>query len=215
MCLLVVKPEGYLIADLLDLCHDAHNANTDGFGIASRSGERIVVRKGMIQPDAQAKAIRKLGTVEAIIHWRFGTSGSRDKLNCHPFVLADGSVFAHNGVLPIVPDSGISDTHTVARAPRDADELAEYLTPHISRCNKFALLRHDGHAVEIMGEEFGLWRDGVWYSNDHWDCRSFSRSCLEDEMASLVAEYGLKAVRKELRQQSALAKQDDFPRFSW
>lgn len=204
MCLLIVKPEGVELTDVESLCHDANDSNPDGFGIAY-AGQKIKIVKGMIEVDEQIKALNKLGSQEAIIHWRFGTSGSRSKTNCHPFEIADGTVFAHNGIMPIVSLPGLSDTHTVCRSVKTHDELVLALSKHVGTGNKFAIAK-PGCEISILGEQFGHWVDDVWFSNLYWRGSVVSRRQdeLEEWIQWLVNEHGFDAVSKEIQKYSEL-----------
>lgn len=70
----------------------------------------IQIYKGMIHTKVQAEIMSALGDREAILHWRYATSGTAGEFNCHPFQLKDeagnnNGAFAHNGVMPIVARS--------------------------------------------------------------------------------------------------------------
>lgn len=221
MCLLIAKPLGVsLPQDWEQQCEQAYRCNQDGFGFAVHAPgmkRPKLFRSIDIFPEEFARRSRKVCTpdTEAIIHFRFGTSGGTTRELCHPFRIADGTTFAHNGVLPIQPIPGFSDTSTVASECDSLDSLIARLSTYVSANNKFAILPHSG-GLEIFGEEYGEWDSGVWYSNSYWrdDARYVGLQSdspgvedwefeqlreLESDLADLVWTHGYKAVSEMLR----------------
>lgn len=216
MCLLMVKPAGVpLPADFADIADQAAYANPDGVGFAyAASGKVIRQRSVSVTPAEFARIAGDAIPAEspAIIHFRFGTSGGVSKTLCHPFLLGDGSAFAHNGVIPITPAVGMSDTATLAASVRRVDALLAACAPYVGPGNKFAVLQPSSE-LTILGEEHGQWDGGIWYSNTYWreDRQSFcwepdefdgsdpEALGLADELTSLVVRYGYAAVRETLR----------------
>ena len=101
--------------------------------------------------------------------------------SCHPWQICDGKIaLIHNGILPIQPQEGLSDTGTFARLvlepllrklPLESPALAFLVERAIGSGNKIALLRNDG-AHRIWCEDSGHWASGVWYSNHGYAARS-------------------------------------------
>ena len=176
MCLLIAKPAGVALPDVDETCLLAHETNSDGFGAAWKEADgQIWIVKGLMDVTAQAEWCEKIGQKEALFHWRFGTSGGVHKHNCHPFALNDGSVFAHNGIMPIKTRKGISDTRFMAENSRSADVLMKNVSDYVGKSNKFAILRPEADMV-ILGENEGTWQDGVWYSNMYWAWNGYTHS---------------------------------------
>jgi hypothetical protein len=206
MCLLIAKPEGIVIPELTKLCRLATDSNPDGFGVSWKSKRGKVKHwKGIVDIEEQVKIIEQIGKNEATIHWRFGTSGGTTKINCHPFLLPDGSIVAHNGVMPIVPEAGKSDTRTIAELSDDRHEFAKLVEKYVGRSNKFTI--HSPSGLEIIGEEYGYWEGGVWYSNDNWKCVPSWPSWddepkipdeLSESVAWLVEQYGRDSVESAI-----------------
>ena len=200
MCLLIAKPYGARIKDIDDLCASASDTHPDGFGYAfvGKKGN-IVTYRGMIESDKQSKMIESIGDAPAIIHWRFSTGGTKTVDNCHPFVLPDKTVFAHNGILPYQTTATKSDTRLVAECAIDLTDLRRLVDMHIGTGNKVAFLRPKADSPVILGEEFGTWRRDVWYSNLSHEWSMFNGSLdfdedwrtLDERIAALVMEYGL------------------------
>lgn len=167
MCLLVSKPAGVEIDDIGSLCEKATRSNADGFGCAVRTANGIKIFKGMLPIENQVAIISEVGDSEAMFHWRWGTSGSKDKFNCHPFKIKDGTVFGHNGVMQVPLINGMSDTHSIAHIAQDKDDLVARLSKNLSG-NKFVVMPTDADTI-IINEKVGTWKGGVWYSNMSWN----------------------------------------------
>lgn len=211
MCLLMVKPAGVpLPADFADIADQAAYVNPDGVGFAYvDSGKVIRQRSVSITPTEFARIAKDAipAASPAIIHFRFGTSGGTKKQLCHPFRIGDGSAFAHNGVLPIPPAAGLSDTATIAASVNRADALIATCTPYVGPGNKFAILQPSAD-LTILGEEYGQWDADIWYSNTYW--RDEPQFCWEPDEASdddlegilmeLVSRYGYVDVRDALKE---------------
>jgi predicted glutamine amidotransferase len=170
MCLLVVKPRDVIINDIEKLCKDADSRNPDGFGFAylSDSG-KIVYEKGLYTVARQTHIIESVGKAPAIFHWRFGTGGGVNIENCHPFVVADGSVLFHNGVFSsITPTHNKSDTHILSQSHATIGEICESVRQYIGSGNKLAWFEQGNPHPMVLGIEAGTWENNVWYSNMYW-----------------------------------------------
>ncbi len=198
MCLLIVKPADVAIDSIPQLCAKANRAHDDGFGVAYVRDGDIIVHKGLLSVKDQCDAIDDIGMAPALIHWRAATSGEVDAVRCHPFVLADGSAIAHNGILnDIVIPKGMSDTERLAELAGDCDTFIRVARTLAGPCNKFAALSADG-GLAIAGEEHGVWRDGVWLSNTvHESLTQFSSALWRPMVDSRKSEPEL--VREYMR----------------
>lgn len=170
MCLLIVKKKGIDLPDDLEaICDEAAESNDDGFGFST--GEYIW-RRPKIAPRKFAHVLRKKIKKEdnAIIHFRYSTSGLNSRDNTHPFQLADGTIFAHNGVIAdkYKPNSGKSDTAELASRASNVTDLFWRCKELEGPSNKFAILAPNKDLC-IVGEKYGSYgKDGLWYSNDYW-----------------------------------------------
>lgn len=150
--------------EILDACAIA---NPDGFGFASErdyyktmSYDRFLDRLAMVRTDEAC-----------IIHFRLATHGSKRRGNCHPFKVGD-LYFAHNGVLPIVPDYDKTDSETAFRRylakPAATYGLQSWQMSRavdaIIGTSKFAFLR--GGEIAAFGQFTDI--NGVLYSNTRW-----------------------------------------------
>lgn len=170
MCLLIAKKAGTdLPENLEEICAEAAEANDDGFGFSTGD---YIWRRPKIAPRKFAHVLRKKIKKEdnAIIHFRYSTSGQNNRDNTHPFQIKDGTIFAHNGVISdkYKPGNGRSDTATLAHAAENVTDLFWRCKELEGPSNKFAILSPSKELC-IVGEQYGSWeKDGLWYSNDYW-----------------------------------------------
>lgn len=168
MCLLIAKPANVPFPkEWVEMCKNAADTNDDGMGYGTVGG--LMYKTITDKPDVFAeKCIQNIPTEHpAIIHFRFSTGGRINPQNCHPFMISDGTIFAHNGIIstafpPTVEDS---DTAVLAKSAANIEELhfaCEYLVNNGS--NKFASISPGGQ-LTIIGESHGSWDQGLWWSN--------------------------------------------------
>ncbi len=188
MCLALYKPVN--IKPDYDKLRTAMQYNSDGAGFAVAHEGQLIVEKGFFKFDSFKKAFEPFEDCAAIVHFRIGTSGVKDKNNCHPFKLNDFEV-ADTGLVPVaVIHNGIfndaasdkkewNDTWHVCRDilhPLWRQNPFCFSDPHIialgdkyvGSFNKLVFLDSTGKC-SIWGESNGHWKDGVWYSNRSYE----------------------------------------------
>ena len=206
MCIAIVKPQGTEISDeYLENCFDN---NKDGAGIAYAKDGKLYIVKGIFDKKQFIQEVRKAEKVaqgSMLIHCRIGTSGLKDKNNCHPHIVNDNLVMIHNGILDVdVPkNSKVSDTVIfietyLKRLSKDfvkSEPIMHLIEKAIGDRNKFAFLNNKGEAF-ICNAKMGTVEGGIWYSNDtysyNWDRYDdfFDRSLEEDaEVYGYFEEY--------------------------
>lgn len=206
MCIAIVKPQGTEISDeYLENCFDN---NGDGAGIAYAKDGKIYIVKGIFDKKQFIQEVRKAEKIaqgSMLIHCRIGTSGLKDKKNCHPHIVNDNLVMIHNGILDIdVPkNSKVSDTvifieKYLKKLSKDfvkSEPIMHLIEKAIGDRNKFAFLNNKGEAF-ICNAKAGTVEGGIWYSNDtysyNWDRYDdfFDRSLEEDtEVYGYFEEY--------------------------
>ncbi len=206
MCIAIVKPQGTEISDeYLENCFDN---NRDGAGIAYAKDGKLYVIKGIFDKKQFIKEVRKAEKVaqgSMLIHCRIGTSGLKDKNNCHPHIVNDNLVMIHNGILDVdVPkNSKVSDTVIFIETYLKKlsidfvknEPIMHLIEKAIGDRNKFAFLNNKGEAF-ICNAKMGIVEGGIWYSNDtysyNWDRYDdfFDRSLEEDaEVYGYFEEY--------------------------
>lgn len=112
MCLIIKKePTQKISPKFLD---GVRKRNKDGWGIAWWTAEGDMhVRKGLEYKEFWSVYKRvEDRNLEAVIHFRLRTKGDIDFENCHPYKVAEGLHFIHNGTLTRVPHTNpaMSDT---------------------------------------------------------------------------------------------------------
>lgn len=161
-------------------------ANPDGHGWAIADDGKMFIGKSMDLQEALDGFIvarEKRPNGHALFHSRYATHGTKDTYNVHPFRAghSEGTVVAHNGVLPfsIWPDKGDnrSDTHKFAdellstRYRRlDKTRARQALADWIGSGNKLVILTVDPryqHNVYLINKSQGNTDPdtGIWHSN--------------------------------------------------
>lgn len=216
MCIAIVKPQGTEISD--EYLKNCFENNSDGAGIAYAKGGKLYIIKGIFHKNNFIKAVRKAETLaegDMLIHCRIGTSGKKNKGNCHPHIVNNSVVMIHNGILDIdVPlDSKVSDTiifiqEYLKDLPKDFIKnkaIIKLIEKNIGTYNKFAFLNNQGESV-ICNPQEGIFENGIWYSNNTYmsgwnyfhkkDAGLFDYfedyiSCLDDEDFEFLGDYPL------------------------
>lgn len=181
MCLLTYFPAG-VMPDTAAL-ENGMFINSDGHGYAIVSDDRIIVGRGLNGEDIldEFEALRFVHPDgPALFHSRLATDGAEDVSNVHPFPIGGDhrTVMAHNGIMPLRPSKGDprSDTRLVAESfiPRTYRSLRGRkarlrFQRWMGTYNKVVILTVDNRFRDqayILNEREGIWRDGIWYSND-------------------------------------------------
>lgn len=117
-----------------------------------------------------------------VVHCRFSTHGTHNKVNTHPHSICGGEVaLVHNGILSdFLPPMGkdISDTVFFCRSVleyRATEHVMDntfkaILGKMIGRSNKFIMLDKNKN-VSIVNEDSGVWDNGCWFSNADYKLR--------------------------------------------
>ena len=115
MCLAIYKPSKAVIPK--EWLENGHEHNGDGCGFCYSEGGKLHVQKGMWSFDEFYKKYQEKEHLAMLIHFRFGTHGGKNVLNCHPFTICDGKyALIHNGVIPIeCTIKELSDTGNFAK----------------------------------------------------------------------------------------------------
>ena len=177
MCLLIYASPGS--TPTKKALRTAGANNPDGFGFAFAIGRKIVRHRSMNLNDT-IELFHEMRAehpkAHAMFHLRITTHGATNIDNCHPFVVDEGIVLGHNGMLPIKEKDGKSDTRQFAEEwlpelgvekvldnPSEFAELEKF-----AQGSKLCVLSVDERLqkpVYLVNEAFGHWEKGVWYSN--------------------------------------------------
>lgn len=180
MCLLIYASPGS--TPTKKALRTAGANNPDGFGFAFALGHRIVRHRSM-NLDETVELFHEMRAehpkAHALFHLRITTHGGTNLDNCHPFMVDDGIVLGHNGMLPIKEKDGKSDTRQFAEewlpnlgVKEVLDNPAEFAElEKFARGSKLCILSVDKRLdkpVYLVNEGDGHWDKGVWYSNNSY-----------------------------------------------
>lgn len=124
MCIIAIKPSKKKMFDEATI-RQMFRRNPDGAGIMfPRDNGKVYIRKGFMNVESLLEYINKYdwANTPVILHFRIGTAGSNNELNCHPYPIRHKNftrgycdlAMAHNGVMhgynPTVADGDINDS---------------------------------------------------------------------------------------------------------
>lgn len=184
MCIIAIKPKNVKMFDDLTIETMFEN-NPDGAGYMYYDSKikKVVISKGFMTLKELLKDLRKKDFTKTnlVLHFRIGTSGFNNKMNCHPYPIYEKNklecktdiAMAHNGILHgyIPPKtSDINDTQLFIKNvlsglkkgfQYDTDKLM--LIQELIGTNKFAFLDSRNN-ITLIGNFI---KDGDYiYSNN-------------------------------------------------
>ena len=179
MCIAIYKkPELTIAEDTLEIC--AAN-NTDGCGFAYIKDQKVILHKCLDFKShivALRKAFKEAPESPFLIHYRIATHGDVNEFNCHPFWTREGKmVMMHNGtILNSTPklndkeelrsDTQIFNDTILKLLPKSHSKskgIKSLVENYIGR-SKVVTMDYKG-LITIYNEQFGNWKEGIWYSN--------------------------------------------------
>ena len=180
MCFCAWKPTSRVLPKWM--LENAFSANDDGAGFAFSYKGELILRKGFFEFKDFWREFNKIQKGNpAILHMRAATTGSKNKKNCHPFLVNENLAVAHNGILVdwIGTDkSDKSDTRWFVEAmlqPLFDDVPDAHLNP-VYQCllektidtgNKLIFLDNKGQH-SIIRAHAGHYVKGCWLSNESY-----------------------------------------------
>lgn len=165
MCVIIYCPKGVEIPSLNEL-RAAYDRNPNGCGFVTKSRHYHSLHFGAFYRQLKKRDINQ----DCIIHFRFATQGSIKVKNCHPFY-NKGYWFAHNGVLPIMPNKDKTDSQLyfnneirplITKYGWRSDEVRCELIMTANRYHSRFALMHKGETL-LFGD-FKKYKDR-YYSN--------------------------------------------------
>lgn len=199
MCIIAIKPKG------MDMLEDTtirtmFENNPDGAGMMYWSKDKVIIDKGYMTCESLLKKLHSMDLTDTnvILHFRIGTSGYKNELNCHPYpIKAENKAhckakigMAHNGILyDFEPArcSKINDTQVfiqrVINSLKDGfqnNDETMFLIAELVKGNKLAFL-DDKNKITTVG--YFIEDSGYLYSNNSYKPRH--RKC--------VSSYGWEA----------------------
>ena len=213
MCIIAIKKSGLKMFDKEQLAiMFANNPDGAGFMFYDAKLKKVVIKKGFMTLKSLLKALsdRDYTDTNVILHFRIGTSGQFNKLNCHPYPIYQKNrlecvtnlAMAHNGILRgyIPPEnSDINDTQVFIQNVLkwlkkgfiyDADKMN--LIGEIIGSNKLAFLDNKNE-IRLVGEF--IEDNGYIYSNSSYKqykrtkCAYKPKKVVADAHASASSQY--------------------------
>jgi hypothetical protein len=199
MCIIAAKPAGIPLPDRTRI-QNMWNGNDDGAGFMYVENGKVRIEKGFMKYKDFITAFDKMTqrldptATPIVMHFRITTHGGTCPENCHPFPITDniGALkklktsadigIAHNGIIPIEPRKGISDTmeYTATQlAPLKKALPRFYENQHAMLMVKNAI----GSKMAFLTKEGGIYTigdfiedGGILYSNSSYkyDSRAYA-----------------------------------------
>lgn len=176
MCIAILAPKGQVVpTETLVRCF---NGNRDGGGFAFMKKGKVKIDKGYMTLPNFINRYRQLIDANVhnqgpmLIHCRIATIGKVGPDNCHPFKLKEGALI-HNGSLwwdyHSDRTSEKSDTRIFSERLHNVLTYEDIVIDpkpleKLIAGDKMAMLFNGGNYV-ILGEDRGVWHEGVWYSH--------------------------------------------------
>ena len=204
MCIIAAKPAGVPMPNETTI-RNMWDGNRDGAGIMYLDGGKVRIEKGFMSYKAFTSMLEELRSrldltaTPLVMHFRITTHGGTSPENTHPFPITDnvGALkklaarcdvgVAHNGIIPITPRTGISDT---------MEYIASQLSPLKRAMPRFYTNKHAMQMVEnaiqsrmaFLTSEGRIYTvgdfiedEGVLYSNSSYkSLRALYRNCSYD-----------------------------------
>ena len=184
MCLLILQKKDTKIKD--NSLRNAYESNPDGVGYSFVSINKMVTKKfrsyDKFLKEYKADISMYSSKSPFLLHFRMTTHGTnKGTFNVHPFEVRSGLMFAHNGIISEVDNhKKLSDTQVfnkeyLQKLSKDflKNKATIKLIENFIGTSKLAFLDSKGN-YKILNEEFGHWKDNVWYSNSSYESRGHS-----------------------------------------
>lgn len=180
MCLLIHKPAGVEVPDLLLTSAAEYNPHGFGIMVLHKDGQLELRRRTRTHINTLRKIYAQFRDQECVLHFRYGTSGDIDHMNTHPFKLTRHIYMAHSGTIEL-------ERHSQQRS--DTWHFAtDYLRPILKNrpealyetgfhnlikawagtSNRFVFMDARKGQTVIINREHGFDIDGLWLSNTRW-----------------------------------------------
>lgn len=177
MCLAIYAPKGKQISHRL--IKRAWQSNPHGAGLMYGDGEKLYVyhfpkSERQLWDFYQKLTGGKSQQHNMVFHFRYATHGMRCAENLHPMLVNDRLGVVHNGIIPIkgTANDWRSDTRIFVEDFLTTFDPSFYKDSAVCATiagliagSKLIFLDAEGNH-SIVNEHLGMWKDGVWYSND-------------------------------------------------
>ena len=188
MCIIAIKEKGVDLPTK-DKLENMWENNPHGAGLAFAMDEKVYINKGFLNKKEFLSFLEDLRSqaknIPMLLHFRIATHGGINQECTHPFPIAENDslkklqlitdvAVAHNGIIKIDADEGMSDTMTyIAKVLYNIKQTYGdfYKHPRVLKAieaninsSKMAFLDKEGKIYKV-----GEWvkeKDGIFYSND-------------------------------------------------
>lgn len=183
MCIISVKLDKarkWTFEEVADMMEK--NPDGAGFMYFDRVLKNVKIEKGFFSPSKAFNYLKKLpDDVPIIFHARIATHGKVTQGNCHPFPLylldteeyiedkdllkARQSVsvgLAHNGILKITPEGGLSDTGTFCKFINNHFDVAQL--PYMLEVIEGSTMLNDSR-IAILDSAGKVYKLGKWFES--------------------------------------------------
>jgi predicted glutamine amidotransferase len=173
MCILIRNIWDKITKEEFDNCF---KANPDWFWCAVKNKWNLKYFKSLSQIDSWDYYNEIKEYEEIILHFRIGTSWTKDLNNVHPFLMNNYTLFFHNGVISSPkPRDEMSDTHTLCdniyKLKLNTKDIFEddwvidnLLNSKVGNYNKFIVI-NSVTPTKIYWESLWHYREQTWFSN--------------------------------------------------
>jgi hypothetical protein len=186
LCLITTAPKG-TIKDkdkIVGFVTKGMKSNTDGSGYAIKQGGVLYLKKGFRSVEALIDDLWLRNPAiddEIIIHHRIGTSGKRDNINMHPFIVSsdmeivkttEGTtklpIMAHNGIFSEYSDyqSDFSDTFHFVKDFISTPEFLQVMKEDFTKFNKVFSPLIRGNKLAFLFEDSDMVLIGDFVKDD-------------------------------------------------
>ena len=211
MCIIAIKKAGYPLPDN-SIFETMFTNNSDGAGFMYTYNGKVMIEKGYMTFKSFHEALKRVSeTIDTyntpmIFHFRISTHGGVNQALCHPFPLSKKVSnlkrltasttlgIVHNGIIPVEPRKGISDTmeyiisHLATRSKKNPyfyknKKERKAILAEINN-SKMAFLDSDGK-IYTVGDFVS--DNGILYSNTSYKERTFHFSMWDDYIKCISA----------------------------
>ena len=209
MCIIAIKKKNQELPQE-EVFQTMFKNNSDGAGFMYNYDGKVIIQKGYMSYNSFKAALETLKNrvdvyaIAIVFHFRIATHGSVSPALCHPFPMshkipmlkklysASQVGIVHNGIIPIKPRKGISDTMEYIASvlsKREKHNPKFYKSKKIRKAilaeidSKMTFLDYEGN-VYTVGEFIS--DNGILYSNSSYKEREFNFKFWSDYMYSVV-----------------------------
>jgi hypothetical protein len=175
MCIAILNKQGQLGSIQLE---NSWKNNNEGGGLMWVQDGKLQTFKTYNYNDFEdmyfsLRSNPNIGNV--VLHFRIATSGFKNPINLHPFLVNENLGFVHNGIISGLGTADHSDTYQfnelLQKLPTDFlsnESIVHFISEYITSSKLVFLDSQDNYC--IMNEKYGHWDETQdnWFSNDSY-----------------------------------------------